>query len=196
MVRAVWLRALCADDQGCTWHPGAPSTIPRIRDGVKQKAWFCGPPAEGLSRESDRSAGTPGLRDFMIHWAGRTVAGRVQAISCVGSARDDAGVLGSETCCGVARHREGHHAARRSTSLDSISPSWRPREHGFITQSVGDSVLRPGCLLVGTVTSHCGRFIACQTNSARCRTLATRRASESRSAPKRSTPAAKPAEHV
>src|SRR6266478_3491154 len=35
-----------ADDQGRTWGtPGAPASIPSIRDGVKQKAWFCGPPA-------------------------------------------------------------------------------------------------------------------------------------------------------
>ena len=35
-----------ADEQGRTWGtPGAPAKIPSSRDGVAQKAWFCGPPA-------------------------------------------------------------------------------------------------------------------------------------------------------
>ena len=34
-----------ADEQGRTWgSPGAPASVPTLADGVKQKAWFCGPP--------------------------------------------------------------------------------------------------------------------------------------------------------
>jgi hypothetical protein len=59
-----------ADDQGRTWGtPGAPSTIPSIRDGVKQKAWFCGTPAEVIDGIRSIEAKYPGLEDFMIHWA-------------------------------------------------------------------------------------------------------------------------------
>lgn len=47
----------------------APSTIPSIRDGVKQKAWFCGPPAEVIEGIKSIEAKYPGLEDFMIHWA-------------------------------------------------------------------------------------------------------------------------------
>ena len=37
-----------ADEQGRTWGtPGAPATIPSMRDGVKQKAWFCGTAGRG-----------------------------------------------------------------------------------------------------------------------------------------------------
>src|SRR5438045_1050621 len=34
-----------ADEQGRTWgSPGAPAKIPTLAEGVRQKAWFCGPP--------------------------------------------------------------------------------------------------------------------------------------------------------
>ena len=59
-----------ADDQGRTWGtPGAPASIPSIRDGVKQKAWFCGTPAEVIEGIKSIEAKYPGLDDFMIHWA-------------------------------------------------------------------------------------------------------------------------------
>ena len=59
-----------ADEQGRTWGtPGAPATIPTIREGVKQKAWFCGTPAEVIDGIKSIEAKYPGLEDFMIHWA-------------------------------------------------------------------------------------------------------------------------------
>ena len=41
----------------------------RLRDGVEQKAWFCGPPAEVIDGIKSIEAKYPGLEDFMIHWA-------------------------------------------------------------------------------------------------------------------------------
>src|SRR6267154_2770048 len=59
-----------ADDQGRTWGtPGAPASIPSIRDGVKQKAWFCGTPGEVIDGIRSIEAKYPGLEDFMVHWA-------------------------------------------------------------------------------------------------------------------------------
>ena len=59
-----------ADEQGRTWGtPGAPATIPTLREGVKQKAWFCGKPAEVIEGIKSIEAKYPGLEDFMIHWA-------------------------------------------------------------------------------------------------------------------------------
>ena len=59
-----------ADEHGRTWGtPGAPAGVPSLRDGVAQKAWFCGPPAhviEGIKSVADKY---PGLENFMIHWA-------------------------------------------------------------------------------------------------------------------------------
>jgi alkanesulfonate monooxygenase SsuD/methylene tetrahydromethanopterin reductase-like flavin-dependent oxidoreductase (luciferase family) len=59
-----------ADEQGRTWGtPGAPSRLPSLRDGVAQKAWFCGPPAQVIEGIKSIEAKYPGLEDFMIHWA-------------------------------------------------------------------------------------------------------------------------------
>ena len=59
-----------ADDQGRTWGtPGAPASIPSIRDGVKQKAWFCGTPSDVIDGIRSIEAKYPGLEDFMVHWA-------------------------------------------------------------------------------------------------------------------------------
>jgi alkanesulfonate monooxygenase SsuD/methylene tetrahydromethanopterin reductase-like flavin-dependent oxidoreductase (luciferase family) len=59
-----------ADEQGRTWgSPGAPTTVPKLSDGVKQKAWFCGPPAEVIDGIKSIEAKYPGLENFMIHWA-------------------------------------------------------------------------------------------------------------------------------
>ncbi len=59
-----------ADEQGRTWGtPGAPSRTPLLKDGVAQKAWFCGPPAEVIDGIKSIEAKYPGLEDFMIHWA-------------------------------------------------------------------------------------------------------------------------------
>ena len=59
-----------ADEQGRTWGtPGAPSRVPSLSDGVEQKAWFCGPPAEVIDGIKSIERKYPGLEDFMIHWA-------------------------------------------------------------------------------------------------------------------------------
>ena len=59
-----------ADSQGRTWGtPGAPARIPTIRDGVQQKAWFCGTPTEVIDGIKSIEAKYPGLEDFMVHWA-------------------------------------------------------------------------------------------------------------------------------
>jgi alkanesulfonate monooxygenase SsuD/methylene tetrahydromethanopterin reductase-like flavin-dependent oxidoreductase (luciferase family) len=59
-----------ADEQGRMWGtPGAPARIPSIRDGVQQKAWFCGTPAEVIDGIRSIEAKYPGLEDFMVHWA-------------------------------------------------------------------------------------------------------------------------------
>jgi hypothetical protein len=59
-----------ADEQGRTWgSPGAPASIPTLREGVKQKAWFCGPPGQIIDGIKSIEAKYPGLEDFMIHWA-------------------------------------------------------------------------------------------------------------------------------
>ena len=53
-----------------TWgSPGAPTTVPKLAEGVKQKAWFCGPPKEVIEGIKSVAAKYPGLQDFMIHWA-------------------------------------------------------------------------------------------------------------------------------
>jgi hypothetical protein len=49
--------------------PGAPAKIPTLAEGVRQKAWFCGPPAEVIDGIKSIEAKYPGLEHFMIHWA-------------------------------------------------------------------------------------------------------------------------------
>jgi len=59
-----------ADEHGRTWGtPGAPSAVPTLREGVKQKAWFCGPPGQVIDGIKSIEVKYPGLEDFMIHWA-------------------------------------------------------------------------------------------------------------------------------
>src|SRR5712692_7087375 len=59
-----------ADDEGRTWGtPGAPASVPSLAEGVKQKAWFCGPPEQIIDGIKSIEAKYPGLEDFMIHWA-------------------------------------------------------------------------------------------------------------------------------
>jgi hypothetical protein len=59
-----------ADEEGRTWGtPGAPATVPSLAEGVKQKAWFCGPPHQVIDGIKSIEARYPGLEDFMIHWA-------------------------------------------------------------------------------------------------------------------------------
>ena len=59
-----------ADEHGRTWGtPGAPARTPSLRDGVQQKAWFCGSPGQVIDGIKSIEAKYPGLEDFMIHWA-------------------------------------------------------------------------------------------------------------------------------
>jgi alkanesulfonate monooxygenase SsuD/methylene tetrahydromethanopterin reductase-like flavin-dependent oxidoreductase (luciferase family) len=59
-----------ADEHGRTWGtPGAPARVPSLKDGVHQKAWFCGPPSHVIDGIKSIEAKYPGLEDFMIHWA-------------------------------------------------------------------------------------------------------------------------------
>ncbi|HET8576621.1 MAG TPA: LLM class flavin-dependent oxidoreductase [Methylomirabilota bacterium] len=59
-----------ADEQGRPWGtPGAPARVPTLRDGVEQKAWLCGRPAEVIERIREVEAKYPGLEEMMIHWA-------------------------------------------------------------------------------------------------------------------------------
>jgi alkanesulfonate monooxygenase SsuD/methylene tetrahydromethanopterin reductase-like flavin-dependent oxidoreductase (luciferase family) len=59
-----------ADADGRAWGtPGAPAHIPSLRDGIEQKAWFVGPPAQVIEGIKSIEARYPGLDQFMIHWA-------------------------------------------------------------------------------------------------------------------------------
>ena len=59
-----------ADEHGRTWGmPGAPARVPALRDGVAQKAWFCGPPAQVIDGIRSIADKYPGLESVMIHWA-------------------------------------------------------------------------------------------------------------------------------
>jgi alkanesulfonate monooxygenase SsuD/methylene tetrahydromethanopterin reductase-like flavin-dependent oxidoreductase (luciferase family) len=59
-----------ADEHGRTWgSPGAPASVPTLAEGVKQKAWFCGRPADVIEGIKSIEAKYPGLENFMIHWA-------------------------------------------------------------------------------------------------------------------------------
>jgi hypothetical protein len=59
-----------ADEHGRTWgSPGAPASVPKLAEGVKQKAWFCGRPADVIDGIKSVAAKYPGLENFMIHWA-------------------------------------------------------------------------------------------------------------------------------
>lgn len=57
------------DAEGRPWGtPGAPARVPRIEDGVQQKAWFCGPPGEFIKFLKGMEEKYPGLEDVVIQW--------------------------------------------------------------------------------------------------------------------------------
>ncbi len=59
-----------ADDQGRPWGtPGAPTGVPTIEEGVRQKAWLLGPPSAIVERLKEMEAQYPGLEHVMLHWA-------------------------------------------------------------------------------------------------------------------------------
>ena len=57
------------DAQGRPWGtPGAPVGVPRIEDGVQQKAWFCGPPDQFVAFLRELEQKYPGLEDLILQW--------------------------------------------------------------------------------------------------------------------------------
>ena len=59
-----------ADEEGRPWGtPGAPARVPRIEDGVQQRAWICGTAAEFVDFLRDLEHKYPGLEHIMLHWA-------------------------------------------------------------------------------------------------------------------------------
>ena len=58
------------DAEGRPWGtPGAPARVPTLKDGVEQKAWLLGPPAQVIEAIKSVEAQYPGLDQFMVHWA-------------------------------------------------------------------------------------------------------------------------------
>jgi alkanesulfonate monooxygenase SsuD/methylene tetrahydromethanopterin reductase-like flavin-dependent oxidoreductase (luciferase family) len=57
------------DPEGRPWGtPGAPARAPTIQEGVEQKAWMLGPPAECVALIREYEAKYPGLDQLMLHW--------------------------------------------------------------------------------------------------------------------------------
>ena len=58
------------DEEGRPWGtPGAPARVPRIEDGVQQRAWICGTSEEFIEFLRDLEQKYPGLEHIMLHWA-------------------------------------------------------------------------------------------------------------------------------
>ena len=58
-----------ADEEGRPWgSPGAPAGVPRLEDGVAQRAWLCGPPEQIVADLKAYEAEYPGLDQVMIRW--------------------------------------------------------------------------------------------------------------------------------
>ena len=58
-----------ADEQGRPWGtPGAPARAPTLREGVDQKAWMVGSPADCIALIREYEAKYPGLEQIMLHW--------------------------------------------------------------------------------------------------------------------------------
>ena len=58
-----------ADADGRPWGtPGAPARVPTIQDGVQQKAWMLGSPADCIRLIREYEAKYPGLDQIMLHW--------------------------------------------------------------------------------------------------------------------------------
>ena len=58
------------DEEGRPWGtPGAPARVPRIEDGVKQKAWICGPASHFVDFLRDMERRYPGLEHIILQWA-------------------------------------------------------------------------------------------------------------------------------
>jgi alkanesulfonate monooxygenase SsuD/methylene tetrahydromethanopterin reductase-like flavin-dependent oxidoreductase (luciferase family) len=58
-----------ADEQGRPWGtPGAPTGVPTIEEGVRQKAWLVGTVESVLRRLRELEEEYPGLEDIVLHW--------------------------------------------------------------------------------------------------------------------------------
>ena len=58
-----------ADAEGRPWGtPGAPARPPLLREGVEQKAWMVGSPADCIALIREYEAKYPGLDQIMLHW--------------------------------------------------------------------------------------------------------------------------------
>jgi len=58
-----------ADEQGRPWGtPGAPTGVPMIEEGVRQKAWLIGPPSLMIERLRELESDYPGLEQIVLHW--------------------------------------------------------------------------------------------------------------------------------
>jgi alkanesulfonate monooxygenase SsuD/methylene tetrahydromethanopterin reductase-like flavin-dependent oxidoreductase (luciferase family) len=58
-----------ADEHGRPWGtPGAPTGVPTIEEGVRQKAWLVGPPSLIIERLRELEEHYPGLEHIMLHW--------------------------------------------------------------------------------------------------------------------------------
>jgi alkanesulfonate monooxygenase SsuD/methylene tetrahydromethanopterin reductase-like flavin-dependent oxidoreductase (luciferase family) len=58
-----------ADEQGRPWGtPGAPTGVPTIEEGVRQKAWLVGTSSEVIERLRALESEYPGLEHIVLHW--------------------------------------------------------------------------------------------------------------------------------
>jgi alkanesulfonate monooxygenase SsuD/methylene tetrahydromethanopterin reductase-like flavin-dependent oxidoreductase (luciferase family) len=58
-----------ADDQGRPWGtPGAPTGVPTIEEGARQKAWLLGTPELIIDRLRELESEYPGLEHIVLHW--------------------------------------------------------------------------------------------------------------------------------
>jgi alkanesulfonate monooxygenase SsuD/methylene tetrahydromethanopterin reductase-like flavin-dependent oxidoreductase (luciferase family) len=58
-----------ADEHGRPWGtPGAPARVPTIQEGVAQRAWMVGAPADCIALIREYEARYPGLDQIMLHW--------------------------------------------------------------------------------------------------------------------------------
>src|SRR5581483_3089572 len=58
-----------SDDQGRPWGtPGAPTGVPTIEEGVRQKAWLVGPAPLIVERLHELESLYPGLEHIVLHW--------------------------------------------------------------------------------------------------------------------------------
>jgi alkanesulfonate monooxygenase SsuD/methylene tetrahydromethanopterin reductase-like flavin-dependent oxidoreductase (luciferase family) len=58
-----------ADEQGRPWGtPGAPTGVPTIEEGLRQKAWLVGTAPSVIARLHDLETEYPGLEHIVLHW--------------------------------------------------------------------------------------------------------------------------------